>query len=208
MKLSHLSKMLGASAIAASVTLLSSGGPVLAQAQYEEGTVNEYPSESSESVQPTSPGAIESVPETEYDSTAEQNLDRAVEEARDSVEATGAAATQSLESARQAAQQNANSAVQQIESAADEAQRNIEATSQQAQQQMAETAQELEERANWGWLGLTGLLGLFGLLGLKKDKNRYRDTEVRYETNRHSEPFPHETEATRTTTTTNSNRTL
>ncbi|MDY7022475.1 MAG: WGxxGxxG family protein [Cyanobacteriota bacterium] len=49
----------------------------------------------------------------------------------------------------------------------------LEATNEatnEAQQQFAETANVVEQKANWGWLGLLGLLGLFGLAGNRKAK--------------------------------------
>lgn len=188
MKLSHLPKILGASVLTMSLTVLSSSTPAFAQ--YEEGNNNSYPSESAEYEESFQ----------EFNETTQENLDRAAQEASENIEATGAAAVESLESAGQATQQTAERAVQQIESATNEAQRNIEATAQQAQKQMAETAEELEERANWGWLGLLGLLGLFGLFGRKKE--HHRDTTVSYDTDPRTEPFPERT------ATTNSNRTL
>lgn len=84
---------------------------------------------------------------------AEQNIDNAGENLKDagkslgnSIENTGEAAGQGLENTGDAIERNYN----------------------QAEEEVAETAAAIEEKANWGWLGLLGLLGLFGLAGKNK----------------------------------------
>lgn len=68
------------------------------------------------------------------------------------------------------AEENLDQAGENLE---DAGQNLLEATDEattEAQQQIAETANVVEQKANWGWLGLLGLLGLFGLAGKGKEK--------------------------------------
>ena len=84
---------------------------------------------------------------------AEQNVDNAGENLKDaggalgnSIKNTGEAAGKGLDNAGNAIERNYN----------------------QAEEQVGETAVAIEQKSNWGWLGLLGLLGLFGLAGRNK----------------------------------------
>ena len=79
-----------------------------------------------------------------------------------------AAVEEGLNDAGQAIERNYNQAEQQVEQTAAEAEENINQAAEAAQAEIAATANEIEQKSNWGWLGLLGLLGLFGLAGKKK----------------------------------------
>jgi hypothetical protein len=58
-----------------------------------------------------------------------------------------------------------------IAQTAEEAGRNVDQATESAQQEASQAANAVEDRANWGWLGLIGLLGLAGLAGKGKRDN-------------------------------------
>jgi hypothetical protein len=79
----------------------------------------------------------------------------------------------------QLAQQDSAAENDQLEKATKEAEEAIDASLKAAQEEIDKATREaeirlnetkvaLENRANWGWLGLLGLLGLFGLAGKGK----------------------------------------
>ncbi len=79
----------------------------------------------------------------------------------------------------QLAQQDSGAENDQLETATKEAEEAIDAALKAAQQEIEKATREaeirlnetkvaVENRANWGWLGLLGLLGLFGLTGKGK----------------------------------------
>ena len=77
---------------------------------------------------------------------AEQNLDNAGENLKDA----GGALGNSIKNTGEAAGQG------------------LENTAEAAGKEISETAVAIEQKSNWGWLGLLGLLGLFGLAGRNK----------------------------------------
>ena len=97
-----------------------------------------------------------------------ENLQQAGEAFGNSIENTGQAAEQGLENTGEAIQRNYNQIEQQVEETAIEAKEDINSAATAAKEDMVETTAAIEERSNWGWLGLVGLLGLFGLAGNKK----------------------------------------
>ncbi len=117
---------------------------------------------------------------------AEQDIDNVGENLKDagkafgnSIENTGEAAEQGLENTGEAIdeglndagnviERNYNQAEEQVQQTAAEAEENINRAAEAAQAEIAETAAAIEQRSNWGWLGLLGLLGLFGLAGRNK----------------------------------------
>jgi hypothetical protein len=99
---------------------------------------------------------------------AQQDINNAGENLKDAGRNTGAAAERGLNNAGNAIERNYNQAQQQIGQSANQAEREINRATEAGEAQIAETAAELEQRANWGWLGLLGLIGLFGLAGRNK----------------------------------------
>ena len=96
----------------------------------------------------------------------EEILQQAGEAFGNSIENMGEAAEQGLENTGAAIQKNYNQIEQQVEETAIEAKEDINSAA--AKEEIVETTAAIEERSNWGWLGLVVLLGLFGLAGNKK----------------------------------------
>jgi hypothetical protein len=72
--------------------------------------------------------------------------------------------------------QNMDNAGENLKDAGSSFGNSVENTGEAAGTEVKETANAIEQRSNWGWLGLIGLLGLFGLAGKHKEtrvaKNR------------------------------------
>lgn len=188
MKFSYLPKVIGTSAIAASLTVLSSSA--YARPRYDEQYMAQYQTEPSESVlevneaQQNVNEAQENVNEAQENTRdaqlntldaqentrdaqenvrdAQRNLQETGTKAKDVIESTGTAAKQNLEAAGEATRRSAEDATQKIQEASEEAQRNIQRTSEEARQEMAETADEQEEQ-KWAILTLFAVLGLLGV---------------------------------------------
>lgn len=112
-------------------------------------------------------------PINEFEQT-EENLDPTNEEIADPLQEDqldGGLDTITIQETRQAAAD----AQQEIQNTAIEAEQEIQTAVEQAEERLALRAAEVEDRSNWGWLGLLGLLGLFGLAG-RGGKKRYVET--------------------------------
>ncbi|MGL6338348.1 MAG: WGxxGxxG family protein [Waterburya sp.] len=70
---------------------------------------------------------------------------------------------------------NPNQTEVKIAQTAEDAGRSVDQAAESAQQETSQAANSVEDRADWGWLGLLGLLGLIGLAGKKR-----KDTVVEH----------------------------
>ncbi len=66
------------------------------------------------------------------------------------------------------AEQNIDNAGENLKDAGKSLGNSVENTGEAAGQGLENAEQAIEQKANWGWLGLIGLLGLFGLAGKNK----------------------------------------
>jgi hypothetical protein len=101
-------------------------------------------------------GTTTEMPEGETPDSAEQNF----EDAGESLQEAGEETVEGVEATGEAVEQNAEEAAERAEAAA-----------QRAEQATEEALSDIENRANWGWLGLVGLFGLFGLAGGNKGRS-------------------------------------
>lgn len=95
---------------------------------------------------------------------AEQNIDNVGENLKDAGKALGNSVGNTGEAAEQGLENTGEAIGEGLEDAGNAIERNYN----QAEEEVAETAAAIEQRSNWGWLGLLGLLGLFGLVGKNK----------------------------------------
>jgi len=111
---------------------------------------------------------------------AEESLEQAGQETIQGIDAAGEAAEQSINQAAQEAAQEAEAATQAAQQAGQEAAQQAEEAAQRAELAAENAVESIDQRSNWGWLGLLGLIGLFGLAGGSKrrsdaDEHYYRE---------------------------------
>lgn len=112
---------------------------------------------------------------------AEESLEEAGSEAVDGVEAAGEAAGQQINQTTENAAEAAQEASQAAQQAGQEAVQEAEEAAERAEIAAENAVASIEQRSNWGWLGLFGLIGLFGLAGgnskrrIETDQKHYTD---------------------------------
>lgn len=112
---------------------------------------------------------------------AEAALEEAGRETVQGIEAAGEAAEQQIDQTAQEASQAAQEAGQAVQEAGQEAVQEAEEAAQRAEVAAENAVDSVQQRSNWGWLGLLGLAGLFGLVGGNK---RRVETDARYHRDR------------------------
>ena len=107
---------------------------------------------------------------------AEQNVDNTGENLKDAGKSLG----NSVQNTGEAAGKGLDNAGDTVEKGLDNTGDAIKGTYNEAEKEVGQAADAIEQKSNWGWLGLLGLLGLFGLVGGNKKTKvvEHRDLEA------------------------------